>query len=406
METAEIGVRLRQARGWAGFSQQDAADALGIPRELISYWENGRRLPGYAQVRRLATLYGTSASYLIGEASSSKQSDEHALIYRDLPTQAPRTRAATRQWLAFLEDWADLREEAGDRLPGQWSPPEQAWRQPRPITDSRRAPGLADDVRRHYRLGADAIPDLVAFLDAWGILVYRIPLDPLDQGGISGAFYNHPRLGACILVNTTTTPGRQTFTLAHEFAHALFHYQETGLVSRAHVRDRRERFADVFASHFLVPSGTLFDLIEHVGDVGPLEILQLQRYFRVSYAMLLYRLLSEGILSQEEYDEYRGYSPSYLASILGLSAADYLIKQSEPEVGIESYSVSVLSRVRAFVEADELSPPAAASLLDISQEELATRLLAPPQPATGSEVDEFSELPEEHLLTSGRRRKG
>lgn len=406
MELADLGSRLRQAREWAGFSQQDAADTLGIPRELISYWENGRRRPSYTQIRRLAVLYGTSASYLVGKTPPPVQSDEHALIYRDLPTQAPQTRAALRQWLAFLDDWSDLREEAGDRLPGHWVPPKQAWRQPRPVTDSRRAPGLADDVRKHYKLGTDAIPDLVAFLDAWGILVYRVPLDPLDHGGISGAFYNHPRLGACILVNSQTTPGRQTFTLAHEFAHALFHYQETGLVSRAHVRDRRERFADVFASHFLVPSETLFDLVEHVSEIGPLEVLQLQRYFRVSYAMLLYRLLSEGILSQAKYDEYRGYSPSYLASILGLDPADYLIEQSEARVGLENYPISVLSRVRAFVDADELSPPAAASLLDVSQEDLVARLLATPQSATGSEAHEFSELPEAHLLSSGRRRKG
>jgi hypothetical protein len=57
-------------------------------------------------------------------------------------------------------------------------------------------------------------------------------------------------------------------------------------------------------------------------------------------------------------------------------------------------------------DADELSPPAAASLLDDSHENLAVRLLATPQAATGSEAHEFSELPEEHLVTSGRRGKG
>ncbi len=55
-----LGERLQKAREWAGLSQQQAADSLGVAREVISYWENGRRFPPLAQMDRLAAAYGTT----------------------------------------------------------------------------------------------------------------------------------------------------------------------------------------------------------------------------------------------------------------------------------------------------------------------------------------------------------
>jgi len=392
-----IDNRLRDAREWAGLSQQEAADGLGIARELISYWEHDRRVPSLAQLVRLAATYGTTIDYLTGRAPAPGGADEHALLYQGIDAGEPRTRGAVRRWLTFLDAWAALLEETGDRLPGRDRPPRELEQADGSATDSRRAPALAEAVRRHYQLGRDAIPDLFAFLDERRVLVFRMPLGPLDgPGDVSGIYYNHPRLGACILVNTDTTPGRQVFTLAHEFAHALFHHRETGLVSRAGDRDRKERFADVFAGHFLVPSATLRALVERGADGcvrDPLEVIRLQHYFGVSYATMLYRLFSEGLLTQGQYDEYRGYSPSHLAARLGLPAREYY-RPSEAAGGtLRAYPPSVLERVRALIEADELSPVAAASLLDVAPEAILGDLLAKPEGANWEELREFAELP-------------
>lgn len=391
-----VGARLARARERAGLTQQAAAEVVGTAREVISYWEHGRRLPGLAQLARLADAYGTTVDYLTGRAPEPASADEQALIYRDLDAHAPRTRAAVRRWLTFLDEWADLLAECGDDLPGRYVPPQVTWRAARPVTDTRRARTLARQVRDHYRLGQDAVPDLLAFLDEQGILVGRAALGPLAApGGVSGIFYNHPRLGACILVNTDTTPGRQAFTLAHEFAHALAHYQETGLVSRASDDDPRERFADTFAAHFLVPADALQALVAEAGDrvADPYAVIRLQRYFRVSYAMLLNRLRSEGLLTAEQYAEYQGYSPRALAARLGLDTSEYGPAPATPEGTLGAYPPSVLERVRALIGEEALSPPAAASLLGVSQEAVLSELLATPATAGPAERREFDELP-------------
>ena len=399
-----LGARLRHARELAGFNQHEAADAAGVAREVISYWENDRRVPSYAQVVRLAEALGVSMDYLLGTEEEPAAAEEHGLLYRGLASQSPRAKATVRRWLAFLDEWTDLLTECGEMLPGRRVSPKREWRAPQAITDSRLAPKLAWSVRNYYGLGEDAIPDLLAFLDQQGVLVYRAALDPIGDGeGVSGIFYNHPRLGYAILVNTCTTPGRQTFTLAHEFAHALFHYQERGLVSRTRNTDRKERFADVFAAHLLVPGEKLRELIDEDPDgetagsavevLSPFTVLRLHRYFRVSYATMLNRLRGEGILSQEQYDIYRGYSPSALAKSLGLDCTEYYPPKGDNGVTLGTYPPSVLERVRRLVQEDELCPAGAADLLRVSQEEILGELLAFAS-AKDEEEREFVELPD------------
>lgn len=47
----------RVMRQEAGLTQQDVAEALGVTRVAVFYWENGRRLPaGRMAVRYLALL--------------------------------------------------------------------------------------------------------------------------------------------------------------------------------------------------------------------------------------------------------------------------------------------------------------------------------------------------------------
>jgi Zn-dependent peptidase ImmA (M78 family)/DNA-binding XRE family transcriptional regulator len=400
-----IGTHLRFARERAGLSQAEAATFAGVPREVISYWENDRRVPGLAQLTRLADAYGVATSVLLGSDHEPSSSEDHAPIFRGLTGITSHGRVAVRRWLRFLNEWADLLEDAGETLPGRSLPPVRGWREPQAITDSRRAPRLAEEVRSNYDLGEDAIPDLLAFLEQQRILVYRVALDPIRDGeGVSGIFYNHPRLGYTILVNTHTTPGRQTFTLAHELAHALFHYQERGLVSRTRDTDRKERFADAFAAHFLVPGERLHELVETGpdGSVSLYDVVRLNRYFRVSYATMLNRLRNEGLLSDKQYRDFKGVSPASLARQLGLDCNEYTVTPARQGVSLATYPPSVLERVRQLIHGEVLTPSGAAELLQIPVEEILSNLLPLPEAST-DEIREFAELPEPNAPRSRRK---
>ncbi|MGY2896783.1 helix-turn-helix domain-containing protein [Deinococcus sp. UYEF24] len=391
---SHLGERLRQVRERAGLDQKDVGTSLGIAREIISYWENNRRLPGLAQLERLADLYGTTTAALLGEQAEPTSSHPHTLLYRGLEPQDHDLRAQLQAWLRFLDRWAELLDESGQTLPGRQTPPKAEWHSPKPITDSRRARTLAAEVREHYHLGEDAVPDLQAFLDHAGVLVNRASLTSGDNK-LSGVFYNHPRLGYCILVNADHTPGRQQFTLAHELAHALFHYQTPGLICRAGDQDPKERFADAFAGHFLVNGDALRGLVTDLPDgriTDHYDVARLQPSFRVSYATLLYRLFEEGLITQAQYDTFKTYSPLSLARRLGLEVREYQTSVPQSPAGLGAFPPSVLEKIVEFVHDETLSLQSAAALLGVPVESV-LQLLARPEAASPEDAREFEELP-------------
>lgn len=63
-----FGQKLKAARVAMGFSQQEAAQALGVDKTTYSGYETGRRQPDLARLRRLCQLLESSADQLLGLA--------------------------------------------------------------------------------------------------------------------------------------------------------------------------------------------------------------------------------------------------------------------------------------------------------------------------------------------------
>lgn len=59
---------LRRVRCQAGLTQQQLADRLHVTRQSVSSWELGRTEPDFETAGRLAEIFGTSVSSLLGEA--------------------------------------------------------------------------------------------------------------------------------------------------------------------------------------------------------------------------------------------------------------------------------------------------------------------------------------------------
>lgn len=356
-------------------------------------WETEARSPNGQQVEALAKLLHVSPDYLTGAADRDTEL-ERRIIYSRLPADESITHPV-RQWLEFLDRWAHFIESVRASIPGPGKPP-RSLDHGSPITDARRAPTLADEVRDHYRLGRNALPDMRAFLDERGVLVYRAALGRLEQpeAGVAGVYFNHSRLGFCVMVNTDTSPGRQAFSLAHLYGHALYHYGERGAVCRFEDDSSLERFADTFAPHFLVPRKRLRKMVEVVSDgsVDAYSAAYLAQYFRVSYPTTLHRLLTERHITEEDYERMKGYSPSAIARKIGLDA-DHFRGADPAPLSLDRYSMSVLKLARAALQKGMAGVSEVAGLLDVPPEVIEDVLLTNPPSATHREMREFYELP-------------
>ena len=63
----EIGSKIRKSRTEAGFTQEKAAEELGVTRQTISNWENNRSYPDIISVIRMSDLYSVTLDYLLKE---------------------------------------------------------------------------------------------------------------------------------------------------------------------------------------------------------------------------------------------------------------------------------------------------------------------------------------------------
>lgn len=66
IEEGDILNRLKEARKAKGLTQMEVAHKIGLTQSSYSYWESGRSRIDSESLSRLATLFGVTADYLLG----------------------------------------------------------------------------------------------------------------------------------------------------------------------------------------------------------------------------------------------------------------------------------------------------------------------------------------------------
>jgi Zn-dependent peptidase ImmA (M78 family)/transcriptional regulator with XRE-family HTH domain len=375
----ELAEALRRARERAGLSQEAVADALGINRVMLSYYETGRRSVPLPTAAALARLYGTSLDRLLaGDETAAAVVDVSGILYRAAPPALSESaRGGLHVFDQHLRDYVELAQELDRPLPGKGQSPFPAVT----ASSARDAADAARQLRRHLNLGGGPLGDPFRVADEH-ILVWRLPLGEDLDGAPSGLFYNHPQAGFSIVINSNMTLGRQVFTVAHEMAHAFFHSRGLDvIVSMPGAELGRERFADAFAGELLVPGDELRRLVaEHAawnGLTNPTAVVHLQRHFGVSYATIRVRLLQERLIDRTTFDKLAQVSPSRLAQALGypVHPADMGDFDMHP---LERFPGRMLVLVRTALEQGVITPGDAAETLGTSTEEIRQLLARPP----------------------------
>lgn len=113
-----------------------------------------------------------------------------------------------------------------------------------------------------------------------------------------------------IAINSTMSYGRQRFSLAHELYHLYFDDESGFNVCSVKLdpKSENEKCADQFASYFLAPYKSLRSVINKVTEKGSISmqhVILLEQYFGMSHMAMFWRLVSEGYLSQDQFDDYR-----------------------------------------------------------------------------------------------------
>jgi transcriptional regulator with XRE-family HTH domain len=101
-DRAALADRLREAREYLGFSQDDVAKALKIPRSAISLMENGQRRVEALELRALAKIYQTTVAALAGEEPRPELPEDVEHLARAAAKLTDTDRSELRRFAEFL----------------------------------------------------------------------------------------------------------------------------------------------------------------------------------------------------------------------------------------------------------------------------------------------------------------
>jgi transcriptional regulator with XRE-family HTH domain len=118
-ERAGLADRLRAAREYLGFSQDQVAQHLGISRSALSNIETGQRRVEAVELKRLAALYERPLTYFTGEPGAPGDAVppdvEH--LARKASKLTPKDREELGRFADFLQSRAQ--KSGGDSMRGK-----------------------------------------------------------------------------------------------------------------------------------------------------------------------------------------------------------------------------------------------------------------------------------------------
>lgn len=110
-ERRRLGEKLRQAREYVGFSQDEVANFLRVPRTAVTNMESGQRKVDALELKRLAELYRQPMAHFTGdqdEASSALPTD-----VAHLARQAAALSIKDREELGRFAEFLKMRAAGG-----------------------------------------------------------------------------------------------------------------------------------------------------------------------------------------------------------------------------------------------------------------------------------------------------
>ena len=353
----ELGKELQQARSKRGLTQAEAAKIIDVARTTLTAIEKGTRRIKSGELIKLARAYGRQVSDLV---AARPPIESFAVQFRSSVLPEEQETEEIAEAVALLEElsrnYLELEQITGSPLIRKY-PLEYAIAE---LPAKQAAEGVAQEERNRLGLGDGPIPVLRDTLEQdVGLRIFYIPMQPSSK--FAGLYHYDDLLGGCIAVNVLHPEERRRWSLAHDYGHFLGHRYKQAV---SYFHTKRERFADYFAGHFLMPTSGLMrrynDIKQTRGKITPADLLTLGHYYGVSFSAILYRLEEMKLLTSGARDKLqRGIKVREAQQQLGLEP---LCMKSEKlpvyyrNLAVQAYTDSVISegQLAKFLQVDRV----------------------------------------------------
>ena len=315
---------LAWAREESGYDVDRIAKRLQVKEERVTAWEKGELQPTIRQVEALARFFHRPLSIFF--MPRPLQIPPLAAEYRRLPDvepghESPELRLALRQMLTRRENALNLMGELGEKT-ADFSL--RAHLRESPVEVGRRlrqATGVTVKTQLGWTNEWEAWRVWRATAERLGVFVFQFIKVPLNE--VRGlALLRMPMPVAAI--NGKEIPEAKAFTLFHEIVHLML---AAGNEEAPASRERRkgdewmevERFAEMVASHTLVPEESLREIISQYSlqqAAWNIEnVRRIAKKFRITPLATATRLRESGFMTWTQYNEWRELWQAYVATL-------------------------------------------------------------------------------------------
>lgn len=315
---------LSWARQESGFELFRVAKRLNVKPEKVEAWEKGESLPTMRQVENLARFFHRPLSVFF--LPEPPQLTPLAAEYRRLPHvipghESPELRLNLRQMLARRENSLNLMGELGEVVP-EFSLSAKLNESPIEVGARLRAAlGVSLDDQLAWPNEWRAWASWRSAVENLGVLVFQFSKVAISEvRGLALLRTPLPVVG----INSKEIPEVRSYTVLHELVHLMLAagHEEVPAIREDKSSDEwngLERFAEIVASHALVPEDALRSEIVSLGLGGTDWDIQstrrLARRFRITPLALATRLRESGFMSWERYSLWKREWEDYVATL-------------------------------------------------------------------------------------------
>ena len=277
---APFALRLKSARIQAGATQADLAAAIGVSKQAISQYENGRKSPESSTLLAIANYFGKPVGYFF--QTRTIQLDR--VDFRKRARLQGRALAAIKaSILDRLEPYLELEQilNIDDPFVNPIAP--------LPVSKLEQAEGAAIALLQAWNLGTNPIPNLIEMLEDRGVKVVEVTANA-QFDGMSTLLDNAVPV---IVVNQAMDTLRKRFTVLHELGHLLLAVPDPSDHAFC------EKVCNRFAAAMLLPADVFrAEVGMRRSQISLAELIPIKEYYGISLAAIVYRGLDLGVFTQ------------------------------------------------------------------------------------------------------------
>lgn len=282
--------RLNEARIYRKMTMEQLANAVGINKQAVSQFENGKSRPEFSTLNAISKTLNFPFAFF--NQPNSTETNTGNTYFRSLFSSNKmdmKSQKVKAKYVAIIQNCLSEHIDFPALNLPQFS-----------NTDN--IEFLARQVRDFWGLGEEPINDMVSILERNGIIVSEFS----TEGKKIDAFYQYGEfLGKeyyCVILGTDKlTFARRQFNAAHELGHILMHEKLDDLddIDRNEYK-KREDEANKFASAFLLPKEAFdADVIRYGNRLN--YYVELKRKWKVSISAMVMRAFDIGAISSNQY---------------------------------------------------------------------------------------------------------